>query len=172
MAAERIFLIGMMGSGKSHWLKQMAKWNKSVGYDLDALIEMNEEKTIAEIFNEDGEVYFRKVESKILRWFKEKKKYVVATGGGTACTQENMDWMKKEGVVIWLDESVDVLAKRLSTEKAHRPLISHLSEQELANFLEQKLVERHPFYKQADYRLTSDQITEAGLKKLIQKHSS
>jgi shikimate kinase len=172
MAAERIFLIGMMGSGKSHWLKQMAKWNKSVGYDLDALIEMNEEKTIAEIFNEDGEVYFRKVESKILRWFKEKKKYVVATGGGTACTQENMDWMKKEGVVIWLDESVDVLAKRLSTEKAHRPLISHLSEQQLTDFLEQKLVERHPFYKQADYRLTSDQITEAGLKKLIQKHAS
>ena len=172
MAAERIFLIGMMGSGKSHWLKQMAKWNKSVGYDLDALIEMNEEKTIAEIFNEDGEVYFRKVESKILRWFKEKKKYVVATGGGTACTQENMDWMKKEGVVIWLDESVDVLVKRLSTEKAHRPLISHLSEQELANFLEQKLVERHPFYKQADCRLTSDQITESGLKKLIQKHAS
>ena len=172
MAAERIFLIGMMGSGKSHWLKQMAKWNKTVGYDLDALIEMNEEKTIAEIFNEDGEVYFRKVESKILRWFKEKKKYVVATGGGTACTQENMDWMKKEGVVIWLDQSVDVLVKRLSTEKALRPLISHLSEQELANFLEQKLVERHPFYKQADYRLTSDQITEAGLKKLIQKHAS
>jgi shikimate kinase len=172
MAAERIFLIGMMGSGKSHWLKQMAKWNKSVGYDLDALIEMNEEKTIAEIFNEDGEVYFRKVESKILRWFKEKKKYVVATGGGTACTQENMDWMKKEGVVIWLDESVDVLVKRLSTEKALRPLISHLSEQQLTDFLEQKLVERHPFYKQADYRLTSDQITEAGLKKLIQKHAS
>jgi shikimate kinase len=172
MAAERIFLIGMMGSGKSHWLKQMAKWNKSVGYDLDALIEMNEEKTITEIFNEDGEAYFRKVESKILRWFKEKKKYIVATGGGTACVQENMDWMKKEGIVIWLDESVEVLVKRLSTEKANRPLIAHLSEQELAAFLEQKLVERHPFYKQADYRLTSDQINESGLKKLIQKHAS
>ena len=172
MAAERIFLIGMMGSGKSHWLKPMAKWNKSVGYDLDAFIEMNEEKTIAEIFNEDGEAYFRKVESKILKWFKEKKKYVLATGGGTACAQEHMDWMKKEGVVIWLDESVDVLVKRLSNEKAHRPLIAHLSEKELAAFLEQKLVERHPFYQQADYRLTSDQITESGLKKLIQKHAS
>ena len=172
MAAERIFLIGMMGSGKSHWLKQMAKWNKSVGYDLDALIEMSEEKTITEIFNEDGEAYFRKVESKILKWFKEKKKYIVATGGGTACSQENMDFMKKEGIVIWLDESVDVLVKRLSTEKANRPLISHLSENELAAFLEQKLVERHPFYKQADYRLTSDQINESGLKKLIQKHAS
>ncbi len=172
MAAERIFLIGMMGSGKSHWLKQLAKWNKSVGYDLDALIEMNEEKTITEIFNEDGEAYFRKVESKILKWFKEKKKYIVATGGGTACLQENMDFMKKEGIVIWLDESVDVLVKRLSTEKENRPLISHLSEIELAAFLEQKLVERHPFYKQADYRLTSDQINESGLKKLIQKHVS
>lgn len=172
MAAERIFLIGMMGSGKSHWLKQMAKWNKSVGYDLDALIEMNEEKTIAEIFNEEGEMYFRKAESLILKWFKEKKKYVVATGGGTPCFQDNMDLMKREGVVIWLDESVDVLVKRLSTEKAHRPLIAHLSDHELAAFLEQKLVERNPFYKQAHYRLTSDQINESGLKKLIQKHAS
>jgi shikimate kinase len=172
MAAERIFLIGMMGSGKSYWLKQMAKWNKSVGYDLDALIEMNEEKTIAEIFSEDGEAYFRKAESKILKWFKEKKKYVVATGGGTACFQENMDFMKKEAVVIWLDESIDLLVKRLSNEKAHRPLIANLSDQELAAFLEQKLVERHPFYKQAHYRLSGEQINEAGLKKLIQKHAS
>ena len=172
MAAERIFLIGMMGSGKSHWLKQMAKWNKSVGYDLDALIEMNEEKTISEIFSEDGEAYFRKAEAKILRWFKEKKKFVIATGGGAPCFHENMHWMKKEGIVIWLDESVDVLVKRLSAEKAHRPLIADLSDHELAAFLEQKLVERHPFYKQADYRLTSDQITDSGLKKLIQKHAS
>ena len=172
MAAERIFLIGMMGSGKSHWLKQLAKWNKSVGYDLDALIEMKEEKTITEIFDEDGEAYFRKAETTILKWFKEKKKYIVATGGGTACFQENMDWMKKEGLVIWLDESVDVLVKRLSTEKAHRPLIANLSENELAAYLEQKLLERQPFYKQAHYRLSSDQITEAGLKKLIQKHAS
>ncbi len=172
MAAERIFLIGMMGSGKSHWLKQLAKWNKSVGYDLDALIEMNEEKTIAEIFSEDGEAYFRKAEAKILRWFKEKKKYVVATGGGTACFQENMDFMKKEGVVIWLDESIEILAKRLAGQKAHRPLIAHLTDNELLAFLEQKLVERHPFYKQAHYRLTSDQINETGLKKLIKKHAS
>ena len=53
MAADKIFLIGMMGSGKSYWAQKMAKWNKCVGYDLDKLIEMNEEKTIAEIFNED-----------------------------------------------------------------------------------------------------------------------
>ncbi len=112
----------------------MAKWNKCVGYDLDALIEMNEEKTIAEIFNEDGEDYFRKAEAKILRWFKEKKKFIIATGGGAPCFHENMHWMKKEGIVIWLDESVEVLVKRLSPEKQQRPLIANLSDSEIARF--------------------------------------
>ena len=172
MAADKIFLIGMMGSGKSYWTKKMAKWNKCVGYDLDALIEMNEEKTIAEIFNEDGEDYFRKAEAKILRWFKEKKKFIIATGGGTPCFHENMHWMKKEGIVIWLDESVEVLVKRLSPEKQQRPLIANLSDSEIAHFIEDKLVERHAIYAQANYRLTSDQINEAGLKKLMAKHVS
>ena len=172
MAADKIFLIGMMGSGKSYWIQKMAKWNKCVGYDLDALIEMNEEKTIAEIFNEDGEDYFRKVEAKILRWFKEKKKFIIATGGGTPCFQENMHWMKKEGIVIWLDESVEVLVKRLSPEKNKRPLIANLSDAEIAAYIEDKLVERHSFYSQANYRLTSDQINEAGLKKIMAKHAS
>jgi shikimate kinase len=172
MAADKIFLIGMMGSGKSYWAQKMAKWNKCVGYDLDQLIEMNEEKTIAEIFNEDGEDYFRKAEAKILRWFKEKKKFIIATGGGAPCFQDNMHWMKKEGIVIWLDESVEVLVKRLSPEKQHRPLIAHLSDTEMARFIEDKLVERHAFYVQAHYRLTSDQINEASLKKLIAKHAS
>ncbi len=172
MAAEKIFLIGMMGSGKTFWTKNIAKWIKSAGYDLDNLIELTEEKTISEIFEEDGEDYFRKSEAKILRWFKEKKKYVLATGGGTPCFQENMHWMKKEGIVIWLDESLEIMVQRLAAEKAHRPLIAHLSNEEIAQFIQQKLVERHAYYQQANYRLASDQITEAGLKKLIQKHAS
>lgn len=172
MSADKIFLIGMMGSGKTFWTKKIAKWIKSAGYDLDDLIEMTEEKTISEIFEEDGEDYFRKLEAKILRWFTEKKKYVLAAGGGTPCFHENMNWMKKEGMVIWLDESVEILVQRLAAEKAHRPLIAHLSNEEIAQFIQQKLVERHAYFQQANYRLTSDQITEAGLKKLIQKHAS
>jgi shikimate kinase len=170
MAAEKIFLVGMMGSGKSYWTKKIAKWIKSAGYDLDHLIEMNEEKTISEIFAEDGEEQFRKMEAKILRWFKEKKKYVLATGGGTPCFQDNMAWMKKEGIVIWLDESVEVIVKRLMDEKAHRPLIANLNEEELTKFIQGKLIERHSFYSQANYRLSSDQITDAKLKQLISQH--
>jgi shikimate kinase len=172
MAAEKIFLIGMMGSGKSYWAKKIAKWNKCVGYDLDDLIVMNEEKSIPEIFSEDGEDAFRKTEAKILRWFKEKKKFVIATGGGTPCFHDNMNWMKKEGVVIWLDESIEVLVSRLTAEKAQRPLIANLDENGIAKFLQEKLVERNPIYQQANYRLTSDEIKEANLKKLILKHVS
>ena len=170
MAAEKIFLVGMMGSGKSYWTKKIAKWIKSAGYDLDDLIEMNEEKTIAEIFSEDGEDQFRKIEAKILRWFKEKKKYVLATGGGTPCFQENMAWMKKEGTVIWLDESVEILVKRLNEEKAHRPLIANLNEASLTKFIQDKLIERHAYYSQANYRLSSDQISDIKLKQIIQQH--
>ena len=133
---------------------------------------MNEEKTISEIFSEDGEAYFRKTESKLLKWFKEKKKYVLATGGGTPCSQDNMDFMKKEGVVIWLDESIEVLAQRLLAEKAQRPLIANIEDARLAEFLQNKMLERTPFYQQAHYHLSSDQITEAGLKKIIQKHGA
>jgi shikimate kinase len=171
MAADKIFLIGMMGSGKSYWTKKIAKWIKSAGYDLDSLIEMNEEKTISEIFSEDGEAYFRKTESKILKWFKEKKKYVLATGGGTPCNQENIDFMKKEGIIIWLDESIEVLVARLVQEKENRPLIAHIDESALSSFLQNKILERTPFYQQAHYRLTGEGISESAIKKIIKNAS-
>lgn len=172
MAAEKVFLIGMMGAGKSFWSSKIAKWIKSGGYDLDDLIEMMEEKTVSEIFEEQGEEYFRKSETKILKWFTEKKKFVLATGGGTPCIQGNMDWMKREGLVIWLDESIEVLVARLSDQKAHRPLIANLNNDELAKFLQIKIAERTPFYKQAHYQLLGAQITEPALKKIIQNHAS
>jgi len=171
MAADKIFLIGMMGSGKSYWTKKIAKWIKSAGYDLDSLIEMNEEKTISEIFSEDGEEYFRKTESKILKWFKEKKKYVLATGGGTPCNQENIDFMKKEGIIIWLDESIEVLVARLVQEKENRPLIAHIDESALSSFLQNKILERTPFYQQAHYRLSGEGISESAIKKIIKNAS-
>jgi shikimate kinase len=81
-----------------------------------------------------------------------------------------MAWMKKEGIVIWLDESVEVIVKRLIDQKAHRPLIANLNEGELTKFIQGKLIERHSFYSQANYRLSSDQITDAKLKQLISQH--
>ncbi len=157
----------MMGSGKSYWAKQLAQKLKCGGYDLDYLIEMNEEKSIAEIFEEDGESYFRKAEAKVLRWFAEKKIFVLATGGGTPCFHENMEWMNKNGTTIWIDESIDVLAERLKPEKEHRPLIKNLSDNELKDFLSQKLAERRPFYSQSVIHLKDDDINLKNIVKLI-----
>ena len=164
-AHQKIFLIGMMGSGKSFWCKQLSKKLKCGGYDLDFLIESSEEKTIAEIFEEDDEEYFRKAEAKILRWFAEKKTYVLATGGGTPCFHENMKWMNEHGTTIWIDESVDFLVERLKPEKEHRPLIKHLNDDELKDFLSKKYDERKQFYSQSKIHLQGKDIN---LKTMLQ----
>jgi shikimate kinase len=166
----KIFLIGMMGSGKSHWCRKLAKKMKCGAYDLDFLIETYEDNTIAEIFGEFGEAHFRKAEAKILRWFGEKKSYVLATGGGTPCFLDNMQWMNKNGITIWIDEPVEVLVERLKPEKAHRPLIKDLTDEELNYFLAVKLKEREPFYSQATYHLRDNKISDQSFAQIIKKH--
>jgi shikimate kinase len=165
----KIFLVGLMGSGKSYWTKQLAKKHKTGGYDLDYLIEVKEEKTIAEIFTEDGEDYFRKVESTVLKWFAEKKTYVLATGGGAPCFFDNMAWMNKQGITIWLDEPLTAIAARLAPEKAHRPLIAKLSDSELIAFLEKQRADRLPFYSAAQIHLQDGEITSDSFKKVLAK---
>lgn len=161
----------MMGTGKTYWCKKLAKKLKVGGYDLDFLIESHEERTIAEIFAEEGEAYFRRTETKILHWFKEKKSFVLATGGGTPCFHENMQWMNEQGITVWIDEPVSVLAARLLPEKEHRPLIKDLSETELKQFLTDKLMQRYPFYHQATYHLQGDAISDAGFAKILKQHA-
>lgn len=167
----KVFLIGLMGSGKSYWATQLAKKLKTGGYDLDSLIENLEDKTIAELFDEDGEDYFRKTEAKLLRWFGEKKAFVLATGGGTPCFHDNIAWMNKQGITIWLDEEIDVLVERLMPEKAHRPLIRDLGEEDIKSFLLKKRAERELYYGQAAHRLSSKDISLKVLQQIIQSHA-
>ncbi|MFN3299858.1 MAG: shikimate kinase [Sediminibacterium sp.] len=159
----KVFLIGMMGSGKSFWKHRLSAKLKTGGYDLDSIIESVEEKSIAELFEEEGEISFRKKEAKLLRWFGEKKSFVLATGGGTPCFHQNIEWMNQQGITIWLDESVDVIVERLVTEMDHRPLLKNLSINDLHSFIQNKLNERIPFYNQAKYKLSG---TEINLKNL------
>ena len=170
MLGMKIFLIGMMGAGKSYWKQKLAKKLKVGGYDLDFIIESHEEKTISEIFSEDGEEYFR-TEANMLRWFKEKKAFVLATGGGTPCFHHNMEWMNEQGLTIWLDEPVEVIAKRLLPEKEHRPLIKQLSDYQLEDYLAQKLKERRTFYQQAACHITGTDLNDATMAKIIKQYA-
>jgi shikimate kinase len=167
----KLFLIGMMGSGKTYWAEKLKKKLKVPAYDLDALIEMMEERTIKEIFDEDGEEYFRKAEAKMLRLFSEKKQFILSVGGGTACYNDNMKWMNKQGITVWLDEPVETLSQRLSKEKSHRPLIKDLDDEGLKDFLSKTLDERKAFYDQAAHRLSGDDLCENSFTSIISEHA-
>jgi shikimate kinase len=167
----KIFLVGMMGAGKSYWKNWLSKKYALRGYDLDFLIEAMEEQTISEIFETEGEDSFRKKEAAMLRLLKQSKNFVAATGGGTPCFHDNMDWMNHQGITIWIDEPVSVLVERLQAEKSHRPLISNLSDDELTSYLQQKLSERKPFYIQATHHLVGKNISESGFKTILQAYA-
>lgn len=145
----KIFLIGFMGSGKSYWGSIWAKEKNLDFIDLDKLIEAQEQKTVAEIFEINGEDYFRKAEANMLRLLEDKENCIIACGGGTPCFNENMDWMNKNGITIYLQISPSNILQRVVKEKNKRPLINKLNEAELLFFIEQKLQEREPFYSAA-----------------------
>lgn len=168
----KIFLVGLMGCGKSYYAKLLSSKLKIGGYDLDFLVESNEEKTISEIFKEDGEECFRKKEAEILRWFAEKKDFVTATGGGTPCFHNNMEWMNEQGITIWINEPVDVLVNRLKTEKEHRPLISGLTDSKLKFFLKNQFKVRMEFYNKASIIISSSTTNDSDLIKQIKEMNS
>ncbi len=145
----KIFLIGFMGSGKTYWGKKWAQQHGLDFYDLDELIEEEHKKTIATIFEKEGEDFFRQVESVSLKKLADKDKCIIACGGGTACYNDNIQWMNENGLTVYLQASPQYIYERVLEEKEKRPLIKKVSRAELLFFIEQKLKEREPFYNQA-----------------------
>lgn len=163
LAGEKIFLVGFMGSGKTHWGKIWAKQGDIDFYDLDEVIEKKEGRAIAAIFEKDGESYFRKIETAALKEFAEKGNCIMACGGGTACFNDNMKWMNDNGITVYLSATPPYILSRVKEEKDKRPLINKHNEAELLFFIEQKLKEREPFYKQAKIILPIAELNENSL---------
>jgi len=159
-----------MGSGKTHWaVKLSASLNIPV-FDLDAEIEKAANKMVAEIFAEKGESYFRQKENEVLKSFGDKSDFILATGGGAPCFFDNMQWMNEHGITIWIDEPVETIAARLEKEKSHRPLLTNVDTENLANFLAQMRDKRKPFYSSAKFHLSGNNITEKDFRKIISSH--
>ena len=152
-----IVLIGYMASGKSEVGKTLASKINYDFIDLDAYIERKEQSTIADIFSDKGEVYFRKLETKQLdAILKDHSKLVLALGGGTPCYGNNMNLILNHDqcISIYLKTSIQSIVHRLQNEKQHRPLIAHLKNTEqLTEFIGKHLLERLAFYEQAAIRI-------------------
>lgn len=159
---ERIYLTGFMGSGKSFLTKYLAEKYGWKSQDLDKIIEKEQQLSISDIFKLHGEAVFRKMEQEALHNTQHSEKTIFALGGGTACFFDNMDWIKKNGISIFLNPSVQTLMQRLSqkSELKKRPLLQQLNLDELRSYLSNKLQERIVHYKQANYTITSSNLEE------------
>jgi len=152
-----IYLIGMMGSGKTTIGKFLAHKLEYRFLDTDSIIEMVAKKKISQIFEQEGEKNFRDLESKVLGEVSSYLRTVISTGGGIILKPENWAHLR-DGMVIWLDAPVDVLMERLKNDRT-RPLLQDTNlEQKLTTLLE----ERKKLYQQADITIAiaQNQTTE------------
>lgn len=164
----KIFLIGFMGSGKTHWGKLLAVKLQLPFRDLDTVIVEKENRSVSELFAAKGEEYFRNKEKETLEeMVEEYPSFILSCGGGTPCFFNNIEFMKKSGKVVWLNTAVDVLKERLIKEKMSRPLIRDIPDDELKRYIVRKLSERRMYYEQAEVIVNEENITLEALTQLL-----
>lgn len=155
-----IYLMGYMGCGKTTIGKQLAQVLGCEFIDFDAFIEAREEASISVLFQERGEIYFRKKEAQYLKELigLNKDSSIVSLGGGTPCYGINLELIKKGGALsIYLNTSVQELTSRLWEERSKRPLISAQdSKSSLEEFIRKHLFERGFYYNQATKSIKTD----------------
>ncbi len=137
LSGRSIYLIGMMGSGKTSTGRPLAK---RLGYgfvDTDAVIEQVAGCTIPEIFERDGEAGFRLIESQVLNAISQRHSLVVATGGGVVSKPENWGQLHS-GIVVWLDVNRAQLIERLRDDSTQRPLLQQPNPEAALDTLLQK----------------------------------
>lgn len=154
----RIYLIGYMGTGKTTLGKELAKSFEVEFIDLDHYIQENQQKTIAEIFEEGGEAGFREIENQALKSISTTENVIISTGGGTPCFFDNMEYMNKTGTTIYLRATAEALCERLNICKEKRPLIKDKNEEELYLFVKENLTKREPHYLKADIIFETDNL--------------
>lgn len=156
-----------MGSGKSTLGKRLASIMALPFIDLDSEIVKQEGSPISEIFRKNGEEYFRTTESEALRSIDTKAGAVVATGGGAPCYGNNLEYMNRTGLTVYLKMSPAALASRLAQSKESRPLIAGLTGDKLLQYIEEKLHEREPYYNKASIVFDGLSADAAKLKEII-----
>ena len=166
LGGRNIFLIGMMGSGKSQTGPVLAKMINYAFVDTDDVIEKASKQTISSIFEKDGEKVFRDVEKKVLKEIGQHHSLVIATGGGLVTLPENWGILH-QGIVIWLDLDLKRSIKRLESDQKRRPL---LLGDNLAENFSQIYESRKPIYLESDLRIEVEDQTPYEVATMVAEH--
>lgn len=158
---RKIILLGYMGCGKSTIANKLSKIIQIPFVDLDKIIEEKTNLTINQIFETQGEVYFRKLEHEVfVELLNSPDNMIIGLGGGTPCYANNHELLIREDVIsIYLKASIETLFDRLVTNKSKRPLIADKSEDEMKEFIAKHLFDRSFYYNQAQHKVIVDNKT-------------
>jgi shikimate kinase len=169
----KVFLWGMMGSGKTSTGKVLAQCLGLPWVDLDDRIAEMAGQPVAEVFASKGQQAFRELEQQALQAVLAGPDCVLSCGGGTPCFFDNAAQMNAEGFTVYLHTTVEELARRLADETAHRPLLQDATPQSLYNQLAHLLHKRRHAYRQARLVLDTDGLPTTTVAALIaeQLHS-
>lgn len=155
-----IILIGMMGAGKTAVAKILGDMLGYRVYDTDFLIETKQACSISQIFVEQGENFFRQLETAAIKELSKEKNIVLSTGGGILINQENFYILKALGKLVYLRAQVATLATRLQAEIQYRPLLSVNDNNQPVNAkLDQLLLKRQSSYEKSDFVLDTDRLS-------------
>ena len=157
-----------MGAGKTTTARRLAQrlgWEVA---DTDDLFEAKYKISVCDFFNKYDEALYRKLESEVLKSTESMENVVISTGGGTACYFDNMDWMNRHGVTVFLRISQKAVVDRLVHAKRKRPLAEGKTEEELEAFVQQHYAERLPYYEQARLTVKAEDLNLDGLVQAVQ----
>lgn len=168
---KKIILLGYMGSGKSTIAQLLSKDIGVPHLDLDQMIESKTNLSIATLFKEKGEIYFRKLEHEIFQeLMRNPDPIVLSLGGGTPCYANNHIMLNElHSVSFYLKASIDTLYERLILDKKNRPLLADQGESELKEFIAKHIFDRSFYYHQAQHTVIVDAKSPDSIVREIQK---
>ncbi len=167
-----IFIVGMPACGKSTFGRALARELHRQYIDLDTYIESRRRISIREIFAQCGEDEFRRIETIMLREVGEFEDVVIATGGGSPCHDDNMEYMVGRGLTIWLDATLPRIVQRIQRNTHRRPMFAGLNAELILQKVRDLYSRRESVYRQAHRRVASDELEDkaqiaAALQKFI-----
>lgn len=168
---EKIILVGYMGSGKTLLGKSIAETLGIRFINSDSEIEQQTDMSVGQLFEQYGENHFRSLEREFLSNFDVQESFVLATGGGTPCYNNQMEVLNAMGTTVYLQCSNETLFSRLKYERDHRPLIAGLSDEELHESIDVRMKQRESIYQLAQFIISEeDHQAETIINRLRQRN--